>query len=127
MKRIIIAFLTTFILLASCTKEPAIEPNAQFSINLVDNTTYTGETFYIYLDNCTGDHFTLYRGWTPGTSWNPDTATTGTPLDRNTDSVANTYVNPGEFPLTLVASSSGNWGEEFLVDVYTVHITVLEP
>ena len=127
MKKIVIVFLTTFVLLASCNEEPAIEPNAQFSTKLVDNTSIAGETFYIYLDNCTGDHITLFRGMTPGSTWNPDTATNGSPIDRSSDSVAIRYVFAGEYPLTLVASSSGNWGEEYLVDVYTVNITVVEP
>lgn len=127
MKKIVIVFLTTFVLLASCNEEPAIVPNAQFSTKLVDNTSIAGETFYIYLDNCTGDHITLFRGMTPGSTWNPDTATNGSPIDRSSDSVAIRYVFAGEYPLTLVASSSGNWGEEYLVDVYTVNITVVEP
>ena len=127
MKKIVIAFLTTFVLLASCNEEPAIEPNAQFSIKLVDNTSVAGETFYIYLDNCTGDFYALYKGMSPGTTWNSDTATNGTPVDTDTDSVSVKYVHAGEYALTLVASSSGNWGEEYLVDVYTVNITVVEP
>ena len=127
MKKIVIVFLTTFVLLASCNEEPAIVPNAQFSTKLVDNTSIAGETFYIYLDNCTGDHITLFRGMTPGSTWNPDTATNGSPIDRSSDSVAIRYVFAGEYPLTIVASSSGNWGEEYLVDVYTVNITVVEP
>ena len=127
MNKIAISFLTAILLIASCTKEPAIVPNAQFSISLEGSTSITGETFYVYLDNCTGDQYALYKGFTPGSSWNPDTATTGIPIDNSTDSVSVKYVNPGEYPLTLVASSSGNWGEEYLVDIHTAHITVVDP
>ncbi len=127
MKKIVVAFLTAFMLLASCNKEPAIVPNAYFSNSLADNTTHPGETFFIYLDNCEGDFLTLFRGMTPSTTWNPDTARTGTVIDINLDSIPIRYVNAGDYELTLVASSSGNWAEEYLVDIHTVVVTVVEP
>ncbi|MCK4745724.1 MAG: hypothetical protein KAT15_01755, partial [Bacteroidales bacterium] len=126
MKNLLIVFLTAIILLASCNTEPAVEPNALFTTKLVDNTSNAGETFYIYLDNCSGDFYTIYLGLSSGTTWKPDTITTGTPVDRNSDSLAITYVNAGEYKLTLVASSSGNWGEDYFVDVHTVNVTVVD-
>ncbi|MCK5135455.1 MAG: hypothetical protein KAR19_06665 [Bacteroidales bacterium] len=127
MKKNSILLLITVFSLLSCTKEPAIEPNAQFSTDLDGSTAIAGEAFNILLNNCTGDFLTLYQGLTPKTTWNPDTATSGTPVDKSLDSVSIKYANPGKYPLTLVASSSGNWGEEFPVDVCTENITVVEP
>jgi len=126
MKNLLIIFVTAIVLLASCTKEPAINPNAMFTTKLVDNTSSAGETFYIYLDNCRGDFYTLYTGLTSGTTWKPDTITSGTSIDNTSDSVAVTYANAGEYKLTLVTSSSGNWGEEYLVDDYTENIIIVD-
>ena len=112
---------------ASCNKEPAIEPNAQFTTKLVDNTAYAGETFYIYLDNCQGDFFSLYRGLTPSTTYTDTATTQGQAIDTDTDSVAITYNNAGEYKLTFIASSSGNWAEDYVTDVYSQTITVIDP
>jgi len=124
MKRILFVLFAFSIVFVSCNKEPAVEPNAQFSTKLIDNTAYAGETFYIYLDDCRGDFFALYKGLTKNTTYNPDTVRQGEDVDINTDSVAVTYNSGGEYKLTLVASSSGNWAEEYLTDVYTMNINV---
>ncbi len=126
MKNLLIIFASAVFLLLSCNKEPAIPPSAQFSLNLFDNTAYAGETFYLYLDNCDGDYYTLYPGLSDGTTYKPDTATKGTPIDINIDSIGVTYANGGEYNLSFVASSSGNWGEDFVVDVSTKIITVVD-
>ena len=127
MKKLLLALLAGLVFLASCNKEPAIEPNAQFTTKLVDNTAYAGQTFYIYLDNCTGDFFTLYQGLTTGTTYDPENpAAQGTPVDTNTDSLAITYRNAGDYQLTFVAASSGNWAEDYLMDVYTVNVNVVD-
>ncbi|MGC9342854.1 MAG: hypothetical protein ACP5E3_09155 [Bacteroidales bacterium] len=127
MKRILLTLFAGLLLLASCNKEPAIEPSANFNTKLVDNTAYAGETFYMYLDNCTGDFLTLFQGLTASTTYDPDNpAAKGSPVDINSDSIALTYRNAGEYQLTLVAASSGNWAEDYEMDVKTVMVNVVD-
>lgn len=131
MKKISFLFALTALALTvaiqSCVKEPAVEPNAKFDTKLVDNTAYAGETFYLYFKNTRGDFWTLFSGLTPATTYDPaNPKVTGTVVLNNTDSLAMTYGNPGTYPLTLVATSSGNWGEEFKKDAYTLNLTVVD-
>jgi hypothetical protein len=127
MKRIFLTLFAGLLLLASCNKEPAIEPSADFQTKLVDNTAYAGETFYMYLDNTSGDFLTLYQGLTGGTTYDPENpAAQGTPIDINSDSIAITYRNAGEYQLTLVAASSGNWAEDYEMDVKSMMVNVVD-
>ena len=126
MKKLLFVLFAGLLILASCNEEPAIEPNAEFTFDLVDNTAFAGETFYIYLDNCRGDFFALYRGLTPSTTYTDTATTQGEAIDTDTDSVAITYNNKGEYKLTFIASSSGNWAEEYKTDIYSQVITVID-
>ncbi|HYW94484.1 MAG TPA: hypothetical protein VE870_02735 [Bacteroidales bacterium] len=122
----LIAIAVSSMVLFSCTKEPPIEPNAHFSTKLVDNTAYAGETFYLYLTNTQGEFYTLFTGLTEATTYDPNDPTRiGTSIPSSTDSFAVTVYNSGgTYPMTLVASSSGNWAEDFKTDVYTMDLKV---
>lgn len=127
MKKILVTLFTGVLIFTSCNKEPAVTPSANFSTKLNDNTAFAGETFYIYLNGCTGDFLTLFRGLTASTTYDPENpAAQGTTVDLNADSLAVTYNNAGEYQLSLVASSSGNWGEDYEMDVKTVMVNVVD-
>ncbi len=114
--------------LVSCTKEPPLEPNAHFSTKLVDNKAYAGETFYIYLTSTQGEFYTLYPGNTEANTYDPNDPTkTGLNIQTNADSFAITsYNKQGNFPLTLIAASSGNWAEDYKSDMYTLDVNVID-
>lgn len=125
-KLTIIAILIAITTMVSCFKESAIEPKAKFTTNLTDNTAYAGESFYMYLDETQGDFLTLFPGTSEGKTYSAEDGTrTGTTINTALDSFEVTlYNNMGEFEMTLVASSVGEFGEEYLQDVYTLPLTV---
>jgi len=125
---IILTFLFIFGLLTwGCNKEEALEPSADFTLGLNDNTGYVKEPFTLYLTNVVGDFITLYRGDAPNRIYHKDsTLVKGVPIDKQLDSVEVSYNNAGVFELTLLAATSGNWAEDYLTDVRTVQITIFD-
>ncbi len=124
---LILAMLLGSFAFFSCTKEPAVQPNAHFTTSLVDNTAYAGESFNIYFTQTSGDFYALYDGMSASSTYDPeDHSKVGVNIVNTTDSLSMNYRNPGEFDITLVASSSGNWAEDYLTDVYSMHITVVD-
>lgn len=125
-KVIVAALIVGLGTMVSCFKEEAIEPNATFTTNLTDNTAYAGQSFYMYLDQAQGEFLTLFPGTSETKTFSEEDGTrSGTTISTSLDSFEVTvYNNLGEFPMTLVASSVGEFGEEYLQDVYTIDLTV---
>jgi hypothetical protein len=115
------------VLIYSCNKEEAIEPSADFTTSLTDNINYVKEPFTIYLNNVVGDFITLYRGEAPNNTYGNDSIIVkGITVDKAQDSIRVDYSNAGEFELTILAVSLGNWASDYLTDVKTIRITVLD-
>jgi len=112
----------------SCTKEDPLEPIAEFTTDLENNTTYAGESFYMYLEKSQGDFLTFFSGLNEGKTYNPDDPTViGANIDPALDSFEVTvYKALGTYSMTLVASSSGNWAEDYEEDVFSIDINVLD-
>ena len=129
MRNILQTGLALFLLvLVSCNKEPAIVPSANFTTSLNNNTTPRRQSFTLYLKDVKGEWAVYFKGDKPSTTYAPDFyRAEGINIDLALDSVVvSGYGVAGEYPFTLVASSSGNWAEEYLQEVKTITITVTE-
>lgn len=129
MKQILIfSALIFFLIVIGCNKEEAISPSADFTTNLQNNTLKRGTPFTIYLDNVQGEFLVYFKGNTEETTYNPEDPTRlGTTLSVDLDSlVIPAYNNVGEYVFTVIASSSGNWAEDYLQDVKSITISVEE-
>ena len=111
-----------------CNKEEAITPSADFTTNLQNNTLKRGRPFTIYLDNVQGEFAVFFRGNDlPNTYDANDPTRTATPFSTSLDSlVIPAYNQPGEKVFTVVASSSGNWAKDYLQDVKSITINVID-
>lgn len=117
----IIPFLT------SCSDEVAIQPDATFTLSnqnveKTEYTSYAGETFYVQKKG-SGEFMTLYDG-TNGKIWG-ESGATGVQFQLN-DSLPVTYSTIGEYNLTVVASSSGKFGQEYLQKSKSAKVTVID-
>lgn len=129
MKKIIIFTTLIFLMFAfGCNKEEAITPSADFSTNLQNNTLKKGASFTLYLDNVQGEFMVYFKGATEATTYSTtDPTRTGTPFSTDLDSlVISGYSASGDFVFTVVASSSGNWAEDYLQDIKSVTIKVVD-
>jgi hypothetical protein len=127
MKQILI-FSTLIILLitAGCNKEEAITPSADFTTNLQNNTLKKGVSFTIYLDNVQGEFLVYFKGNNEASTYNPEDPTrVGVNFSVDLDSlVIPAYNNAGDYVFTVVASSSGNWAQDYLQDTKSITIKV---
>jgi hypothetical protein len=129
MKQILISSaLIFFLIVIGCNKEEAITPSADFNTNLQNNTLKKGTSFTIYLENVQGEFLVYFKGNTEETTFNPEDPTRlGTPFSVDLDSLEiPAYNNVGEYTFTVVASSSGNWAEDYIQDTKSITITVVE-
>lgn len=124
----IFAFLTLLLILFACNKEEAIDPSAEFSTSIQNNTLQVGEGFTLFLENTQGDFLVYYKGATEETTYSPtDETRIGTPVSNDVESLEMSgYNNPGQYQFTVIASSTGNWGEDYLEDVKSITINVEE-
>ena len=127
MKRILIFTTLIFLLFAfGCNKEDAITPSADFTTNLQNNTLKKSASFTVYLDNVQGEFMVYFKGATDETTYSAtDPTRMGTPFSTDLDSlVVPGYSASGDFVFTVVASSSGNWAEDYLQDMKSITIKV---
>lgn len=114
------------VILSSCTKENMIEPNASFQTSFQKEgkmEASAGVPFYVYVDHNNAQFLTLYSG-NAGAVYGESGAVG---VDFNgSDSLQVTYANPGTYQLTVVASSTGNWAEDFKRTVNTIEVTVID-
>jgi hypothetical protein len=117
-----------FLLPVACNREPAITPSVEFTTSLNNNTTPVRQSFTLYLNDVKGEWVVYFKGDKPTTTYAPDFyRAEGVNIDLALDSViVSGYGVAGEYPFTVVASSSGNWAEEYLQDAKTIMITVTE-
>lgn len=127
MKQIVI-YTTLFILLFAfgCNKEDAIAPSADFTTNLQNNSVEKGKSFTIYLDNTQGEFIVYFAGNSEETTYSYSNPTRlGVAFSTDLDSLnIPAYYSEGEFVFTVVASSSGNWANDYLQDVKSITIKV---
>jgi len=128
MKTILTSLIFIIVFLAACNKEPAMKPSADFTTNLNNNTIQTRTPFVIYTDKIVGEWAVYFRGADSISTYSKDFyGAQGVSIDLELDSITVRQYNvAGEYSLTVVASSSGNWGEEYLQDVKTITITVTD-
>lgn len=128
-------FITALFLLMvafnACNKEDALKPSADFTTNIENNTLMAGERFVVYLDNVQGEFLVYFRGHTLQNTYDPDDPTRrGTPFQPERESLTIPGYNPPAdtvYVFTIVASSSGNWGNDYLQDVKSISINVKVP
>lgn len=122
------AIIMLLIVTTACNKEEAITPSADFTTNITNNTLKKGQGFTLYLDGVDGEFLVYFKGNNEAATYNADDPTRlGTPISNGLDSLAIMgYTTSGEYVFTLVASSSGNWGEDYFQDVKSVTITVTD-
>lgn len=129
MKQLLIFSALIFLLISvGCNKEEAITPSADFTTNLQNNTLEKGTPFTVYLDNVQGEFLVYFKGNTEETTYDPEDPTrVGEPFSVDLDSLEiGGYNNVGEYVFTVVASSSGNWAEDYFQDTKSITINIVE-
>jgi hypothetical protein len=127
MKKVYFIFAACMLLISvSCNKEEGIKPSADFSTDIQNNTLAIGQGFTVFLDNVQGEFLVYFRGLTEATTYSPtDGRRQGTPISNDLKELAIPgYAAAGQYVFTLVASSSGNWAENYMQDVKSITITV---
>lgn len=127
MKRLII--FSAFVFLAfffGCNTEDPITPSADFTTSLQNNTVKKGKGFTIYLDNVQGEFLVYFHGDAETNTYDAsDPTRLGTSFSTDLDSLNIAgYSATGEYVFTVVASSSGNWAEDYVQDVKSITIKV---
>ncbi|MFP4288237.1 MAG: hypothetical protein ACOC2E_06975 [Bacteroidota bacterium] len=132
-KNIFIAAVFMVLLAYGCNKEEAITPSAEFSTNIESNTLSSGQGFVVYLDQTQGEFLTYFRGHRERNTYDAnDPKRQGTAISNDLDSVvvagypAPDLATDTTYTFTMVASSSGNWAEDYLQDVKSIEITVIK-
>jgi hypothetical protein len=120
-----ILMLIMLIIASSCVKEEMIKPDPSFILTFQRDgqaDALAGQAFYI-IPTGSGEFFTLYNG-TKGHVWGEQGAK-GVDFNK-ADSLLVQYSVAGVYPLTLVTSSSGNFGKEYTVNTKTVDVNVVD-
>ncbi|HET6559289.1 MAG TPA: hypothetical protein VFG54_18340 [Prolixibacteraceae bacterium] len=117
--------LITCLVCFSCTEEEMISPNPDFKLSFqqAGNTNAEAGTAFYIIPTGSGEFITLYDG-TTGHVWG-ESGAKGIDFNK-ADSVAVSYLAAGKYKLTLVASSTGNFGDEFSRSVKTVEVNVVD-
>lgn len=128
---LIVTFFSLLVVVTSCNKEDPIKPSADFTTNIENNTLMAEEGFTVYLDNVQGEWLVYFRGHNPQSTYDPNDPTrVGTAFSPERTSLNiqgyNTSVDT-VFVFTMVASSSGNWGNDYVQDVKSISINVKVP
>lgn len=125
-KSILFLIIIFFSISIGCVKEPAESVSAEFYTDLSDNTVAVGEEFTVYFDKTEGDFVTYFTGDSEETTYDPDDYTVkGDPVNEQ-PSVTVSYSDAGTKVFTVVASSVGNWADEYKRDVKSMTIEVVE-
>ncbi len=120
-----ILILLTLFLAASCVKEQMIKPDPNFMLSFQregKTQASAGKAFFV-IPTGSGEFLTLFDG-TPGRVWGEPGAKG---IDFNkADSLSLSYNTSGKYNLTLLASSSGNFGKEFSREAKTIELNVVD-
>ncbi len=117
--------LISFLISASCADEKMINPDPDFILSFQrdgQSEALAGTQFYV-IPNGSGEFLTLYDG-NLGHVWGDENAK-GTDFNGS-DSLGITYKTSGTYKITLVASSSGDFGNDFSREVKTVAVSVID-
>lgn len=106
--------------LLGCNKERALETDASFTVESIDSLR--AGTAVNVIHEGSGEFATFYSG-VEGAIWGEEGAK-GTSVSGGSISVI--YVAAGEYTVTMVATSFGNWAAEELMDVKQQTITVID-
>ncbi|TSA35440.1 MAG: hypothetical protein D4R64_09680 [Porphyromonadaceae bacterium] len=120
-----IAILITLIISSSCVKENMIKVDPGFIVSFQrDGMTdaFAGRTFYV-IPTGSGEFLTLYSG-TAGHVWG-EAGAKGIDLNK-ADSIGVTYSAAGKYNLSLVSTSSGDFGKEVSREVKSVEINTVD-
>lgn len=124
MFKILIALIAV-VSLTSCSEEDPIEVNPEFTLSFErdgNTTALAGTPFYVILKG-SGEFVTLYDG-NAGKVYGEEKAT-GTDFNL-ADSMMVTYSTAGTYKLTVVSTSSGDYGKTILRKEKTVDIKVID-
>lgn len=125
MKKLLLLIPLIILTLWNCTKEDAEPPTAKIHTNLVNNTIAKQAKFSLYLDQTHGEFITYFKGDAPKRTYTKgDYTIAGSSIAADADSVEISYGIVGQYTLTLLARSYGNWGDEELTAIDSVRITV---
>jgi len=117
--------MIAFIAFASCVEEQSIKVDPQFILSFErdgEQTALTGTTFYV-LPTGSGEFTTLFDG-TKGHVWGEPGAT-GTDFNKQ-DSLGVTYPNDTIYNLTVVSTSTSNFGKTVTRTPKTVAISAVD-
>lgn len=109
----------------ACTNETMINPDPSFVVSFQRDgrtTAALGKPFYV-IPKGSGQFLTLYSG-DAGQVWGQDGAQ-GTAFN-GADSLVVNYTKPGKYILTLVSTSTGNFGKDYKREIKTLEITVVD-
>lgn len=120
-----LVILITCLFCFSCAEEEMITPNPDFELSFeqAGNTNAEAGTSFYIISTGSGEFITLFDG-TDGHVWGEPGAK-GVDFNK-ADSVAVSYTTAGKYMLTLVASSTGNFGDDFSRSVKTVEVNVVD-
>jgi len=127
MKKVFFMMMACMLMvLASCNKEEGIEPSADFTTDIQNNTLTVGQGFKVHLDNVQGEFLVYFRGLTEATTYSAtDGRRQGTPFSRDLELLEIPgYASAGQYIFTIIASSSSNWAKDYRQDVKSITITV---
>ncbi len=120
-----ILILTTLIIALSCVQEKMITPDSSFILTYQRDgqaNALAGTPFYI-IPTGSGEFFTLFDG-TKGHIYGEEGAK-GTDFNK-ADSLSLSYSIAGTYSVTLLTSSTGNFGKDFSNAVKTVDVVVVD-
>ncbi len=120
LKFILIAVAVLMVGLTSCNTEPALETDASFTVENIDSLR-AGTAVNVIWDG-TGEFATIYSG-IEGNVWGEEGAR-GTSVSGG--SAALNYLVEGEYTVTMVATSYGDWAVEEIMDVKQQTITIVD-
>lgn len=112
-------------LLTACTVEESIKVNPEFELTYERNggvNALAGQAFYV-IPKGSGEFLTLFDG-TTGRVWG-ETGAKGIDFNK-ADSLAVSYSTAGTYKLTIVSTSSSNFGNEITRLFKTVDVTVVD-
>ena len=128
---VLLSALMLMVVFSSCNKEDPLTPSANFTTNIENNTLMAGQGFTVYLDDVQGEWLVYFRGNNLESTYDPDDPTRrGTPFSSEREFLNIPGYNPTvdtDYVFTMVASSSGNWGKDYVQDVKSITIHVKVP
>lgn len=121
----IIFILTVILTIASCAEEQTIKPDPSFVLSYQrrgDTVALAGTPFYV-IPTGAGEFLTLYDG-SLGHVWGTDGAT-GTDFNK-ADSMSVNYNVAGTYMLTVVTSSTDEYGKKIIRSTKTVPVKAVD-